>query len=39
MSTMSVSLAEFAENEIMVFSFGVAGRTGCLSLGSYFSAV
>jgi hypothetical protein len=29
----AVSLAEFAENEIMVFSVGVAGSTGGLSLG------
>jgi hypothetical protein len=28
-----VSFAEFAENEIMVFSAGVAGSTGCFSLG------
>lgn len=32
-SRKSVSLAKFAENEIMVFSVGVAGSTGCLSLG------
>jgi hypothetical protein len=33
-SAKSVSFAEFAENEITVLSRGVAGRTGCLSLGS-----
>src|SRR5690349_14533389 len=33
----AVLLAEFAENEIVVFAVGVAGKTGSFSLGCYIA--